>query len=106
MPRSKTATDCDVFSVISLAVNRPVQPPPMMATSTGLRLVMREPRFLLCYQLFGAIQTILPRPTERCRGSLSPNFSSNFNSEGFSRGLHGLRGLHAIRKDAPVLGGC
>src|SRR5207245_5439036 len=60
-PRSKTATDRDVFSVISLAVNRPVQPPPMMATSTGLRLVMREPRFLLRYQLFGGIQTILPR---------------------------------------------
>src|SRR5438132_3869665 len=62
MPRSKTATDCDVFDVSSLAVNRPVQPPPMMATSTGLRLVMREPRFLLRYQLFGAVQSILPRP--------------------------------------------
>src|ERR1700687_2495613 len=45
MPRSKTATDCDVFAVISFAIKRPVQPPPMMATSTGLRLVMREPRF-------------------------------------------------------------
>src|SRR6185369_2994229 len=41
MPRSKTATDCDVFAVISLAISRPVQPPPMIATSTGLRLVMR-----------------------------------------------------------------
>src|SRR5579864_8575287 len=41
MPRSKTATDCDVFAVISLAIKRPVQPPPMIATSTDLRLVMR-----------------------------------------------------------------
>src|SRR6478672_8305360 len=40
MPRSKTATDCDVFAVISLAIKRPVQPPPMTATSTGLRLVI------------------------------------------------------------------
>src|SRR5579864_711268 len=42
MPRSKTATDSDVFAVISFAVKRPVQPPPTMATSTGLRLVMAE----------------------------------------------------------------
>src|ERR1700686_1475151 len=62
MPRSKTATDCDVFAVISLAPKRPVQPPPMMATSTGLRLVMREPRFLSPLSLFGAVQPILPRP--------------------------------------------
>src|SRR5450755_1091323 len=41
MPRSKTATVCDVFAVISLAISSPVQPPPMIATSTGLRLVMR-----------------------------------------------------------------
>src|SRR5690349_3685350 len=48
MPRSKTATDCDVFAVISLAIKRPVQPPPMMATSTGLRLVIeRSLAFLL-----------------------------------------------------------
>src|SRR5690242_7676957 len=46
MPRSKTATDCDVFAVSSLAMRRPVHPPPMIATSTGLRLVMRAPRFL------------------------------------------------------------
>src|SRR5438093_120508 len=32
----------------------------MMATSTGLRLVMREPRFLLRYQLFGIVHAILP----------------------------------------------
>src|SRR5262245_61707981 len=34
----------------------------MMATSTGLRLVMREPRFLLSDQLSGAVPAILPRP--------------------------------------------
>src|SRR5229473_2707741 len=62
MPRSKTATDCEVFAVISLAIKRPVQPPPMMATSTGLRLVMKEPRFPSPLFLFGAVQPILPRP--------------------------------------------
>src|ERR1700694_5506861 len=55
MPRSKTATDCDVFAVISLAIKRPVQPPPMMATSTGLRLVMK-PRFRSPLALSGAVQ--------------------------------------------------
>src|ERR1700730_16968391 len=62
MPRSKTATECDVFAVISFAIKRPVQPPPMMATSTGLRLVMREPRFPSPL-LFG-VQLILPRPAD------------------------------------------
>src|SRR5438552_13614739 len=44
----------------------------MMATSTGLRLVMREPRFLLRYQLFGAIQAILPRPARVVEDRLDP----------------------------------
>src|ERR1700680_4900887 len=64
MPRSKTATECDVFAVISFAIKRPVQPPPMMATSTGLRLVMREPRFPSPLSFLGAVQPILPIPAD------------------------------------------
>src|SRR5580704_17961424 len=40
MPRSSTSTERPVAPVSSLAMVRPVQPPPMMATSTGLRFVM------------------------------------------------------------------
>src|ERR1700744_782873 len=40
MPRSSTSTERPVAPVNSFAMVRPVQPPPMMATSTGLRFVM------------------------------------------------------------------
>src|SRR5579864_9308361 len=67
MPRSKTATDCDVFAVISFAIKRPVQPPPMMATSTGLRLVMRASlSFSAIHVRSSSVHTATPRG--RCRG--------------------------------------
>src|ERR1700689_5508806 len=40
MPRSSTSTERPVAPVSSFAMVRPVPPPPMMATSTGLRFVM------------------------------------------------------------------
>src|ERR1043166_6136629 len=64
MPRSKTATDCDVFAVISLAIKRPVQPPPMMATSTGLRFVMAAASLPCSANVIEAIQIILPLPAD------------------------------------------
>src|SRR5262249_35829101 len=39
-PRSSTTTERDVRAVSSFAIVRPVQPPPMITTSTGLSVVV------------------------------------------------------------------
>src|ERR1700676_4765637 len=72
MPRSKTATEWEVFAVISLAIKRPVHPPPMIATSTGLRLVMSA----LSLPCFAVAQYILPRSKDDVELAGQPSWLS------------------------------
>src|SRR5262249_17036377 len=74
---TSTTPHSDFSPVFPVPQKTPVQPPPMMATSTGLRLVMTEPRFLFPQSIVGSS----PRHTATPDGVLQfPSYSSSFSS--------------------------